>query len=90
VRPPGGRGPRALERPRRAHPRELPGAGQRVAAGGDGRLTLAAAKEATRRILAAFTVREAEDLLSSCCLSEDFQEGVRAFLDNCRPERKGR
>jgi enoyl-CoA hydratase len=53
-------------------------------------LTLAAAKEAIRRILAAFTVRDAEDLLLSCYLSEDFQEGVRAFLDKRPAAWKGR
>src|SRR5437773_2576578 len=44
-------------------------------------LTLAAAKEATRRLLAARSPGSLEDLILSCYLSQDFQEGVRAFLD---------
>lgn len=49
-------------------------------------LTLQATKEATRRVSEAFALRDAEDLLLSCYLSRDFQEGVRAFLDK-RPAR---
>src|SRR5688572_32373492 len=44
-------------------------------------LTLAAVKEATRRVIATMTPRSLEDLILSCYLSQDFQEGVRAFLD---------
>jgi enoyl-CoA hydratase len=53
-------------------------------------LTLAAAKEATRRYIAAVTPESLEDLILSCYLSDDFQEGVRAFLDKRKADWKGR
>ena len=53
-------------------------------------LTLAAVKEATRRVTAPAALRDAEDLILSCYLSQDFQEGVRAFLDKRKPEWQGR
>jgi enoyl-CoA hydratase/carnithine racemase len=53
-------------------------------------LTLAAVKEATRRYIAGITPRDLEDLILSCYLSEDFQEGVRAFLDKRKADWKGR
>ena len=49
-------------------------------------LTLAATKEATRRLIAAQSPGNLEDLILSCYLSQDFQEGVRAFLEK-RPAR---
>ena len=49
-------------------------------------LTLAATKEATRRLIAAQSPGSLEDLILSCYLSQDFQEGVRAFLER-RPAR---
>lgn len=53
-------------------------------------LTLAATKEATRRITAATMLRDAEDIILSCYLSQDFQEGVRAFLEKRKPVWQGR
>lgn len=44
-------------------------------------LTMRAAKEATRRVMRAFALEHAEDILLSCYLSQDFQEGVSAFLE---------
>jgi enoyl-CoA hydratase/carnithine racemase len=53
-------------------------------------LTMAAVKEATRRYIAAVTPKDLEDLILSCYLSQDFQEGVRAFLDKRTPDWQGR
>ena len=53
-------------------------------------LTMAAVKEATRRYIAAVTPKDLEDLILSCYLSQDFQEGVRAFLDKRKPDWQGR
>jgi enoyl-CoA hydratase/carnithine racemase len=53
-------------------------------------LTMAAVKEATRRYIAGVAPKDLEDLILSCYLSEDFQEGVSAFLDKRRADWKGR
>jgi len=53
-------------------------------------LTIAATKEATRRMLAVLTPRDLDDLILSCYLSRDFHEGVRAFLENRKPDWQGR
>lgn len=53
-------------------------------------LTLAATKEATRRLIAAQSPGSLEDLILSCYLSQDFQEGVRAFLEKREARWQGR
>ena len=53
-------------------------------------LTLRAAKEAVRRILEHITPDESDDLVLMCYLSDDFKEGVSAFLDKRRPQWTGR
>ena len=53
-------------------------------------LTLAATKEATRRVIAALTPLDLDDLILSCYMSRDFHEGVRAFLEKRRPQWQGR
>jgi enoyl-CoA hydratase/carnithine racemase len=53
-------------------------------------LTMAAVKEATRRVRDAFALDDAEDIILSCYLSQDFKEGARAFLEKRKPDWKGR
>ncbi len=53
-------------------------------------LTLRSLKEMNRRITAALPVPEADDLLLACYGSDDFAEGVDAFLGGRRPEWRGR
>jgi enoyl-CoA hydratase/carnithine racemase len=53
-------------------------------------LTMAAVKEAVRRYIAGVAPKDLEDLILSCYLSQDFQEGVRAFLEKRKANWQGR
>jgi enoyl-CoA hydratase/carnithine racemase len=52
-------------------------------------LTLRATKEALRRLQPRLTREQGEDLILMCYMSQDFREGMDAFLNKRTPQWKG-
>jgi enoyl-CoA hydratase/carnithine racemase len=57
---------------------------------GNAPLTLQAAKEALRRLQPRLSREDGQDLILMCYMSEDFREGMDAFLNKREPKWKGR
>ena len=57
---------------------------------GNAPLTLRSTKEGLRRIQRTLSREEAQDLLLMCYMSEDFREGMDAFLNKRPPQWRGR